>query len=456
MDAVIYARISRDVAGEGLGVQRQVEDCNRKAKSLGWTVVRQYVDNDISASKNRPRPEYAQMLADIEAGKVGAVVVYDLDRLTRRPAELEAFIDLTEAHRVALANVSGDVDLTTANGKMIARIKGAVARQEADRISERTARQKQQRAESGKPLGTRFRVFGYSRNWEVLEDEAEIVTEVFERAARGETRSSITDDLVARGVCTATGGVWRPLNTSRMLRYAPYAGLATYKGQIVGKSEVPAIVSEAVFQAVQSPSPAAKHGNARKYLLSGFAVCGACLTPMSGSSGRYRCDKAMGGCGKVGMRADWVDEPISNRVLGYHQQTRQREPVKVVDHQAEVDAADVEIEALQAAYACGDLALEDLVPALRIARQKRLQALEQASETVSETVGQILRGMDEWTGADLGERRAILTRYLKHVIIHPSGKGRQPQKGLLRLEVHWINGVVEKPLQPMSVYMSWQ
>src|SRR4051794_31578874 len=118
MAAGIYARISLDVAGESLGVARQVEDCQAKATALGWTVTETYTDNDVSASKDIPRPQYARMLADLESGRIKAVVVYDLDRLTRKPAELETFIDLTDRHGVALANVSGDVDLTTASGRM--------------------------------------------------------------------------------------------------------------------------------------------------------------------------------------------------------------------------------------------------------------------------------------------------------------------------------------------------
>ena len=64
--AAIYARISSDQTGEGLGVARQLEDCRRLAADRGWTVAAEYVDNDISAYRGKTRPEYARMLADIE------------------------------------------------------------------------------------------------------------------------------------------------------------------------------------------------------------------------------------------------------------------------------------------------------------------------------------------------------------------------------------------------------
>lgn len=71
----------------------------------------EFIDNDVSATRGTKRPGYEDLLARIEAGDVDAVVVWALDRLHRRPIELEHFITLVERHRVALANVAGDVDL---------------------------------------------------------------------------------------------------------------------------------------------------------------------------------------------------------------------------------------------------------------------------------------------------------------------------------------------------------
>ncbi|VXC31982.1 hypothetical protein ARTHRO9AX_270001 [Arthrobacter sp. 9AX] len=54
--AAIYARISSDQSGEALGVTRQLEDCRKLAADHGWTIGDEYVDNDISAYKGKPRP----------------------------------------------------------------------------------------------------------------------------------------------------------------------------------------------------------------------------------------------------------------------------------------------------------------------------------------------------------------------------------------------------------------
>ena len=45
----MYTRISDDHTGQGLGVQRQLDDCLNLADRLGWEVVARFDDNDLSA-----------------------------------------------------------------------------------------------------------------------------------------------------------------------------------------------------------------------------------------------------------------------------------------------------------------------------------------------------------------------------------------------------------------------
>ena len=71
----IYTRISEDREAEGLGVKRQLEDCEQLAANRGWDVIDRYSDNDISAYSGKRRPKYRRMLKDIESGTVDSVVV---------------------------------------------------------------------------------------------------------------------------------------------------------------------------------------------------------------------------------------------------------------------------------------------------------------------------------------------------------------------------------------------
>ena len=65
--AAIYARISYDPDARAVGVDRQREDCLGLAASRGWTVVAEYIDNNVSASKysRKARTQYLRLLDDI-------------------------------------------------------------------------------------------------------------------------------------------------------------------------------------------------------------------------------------------------------------------------------------------------------------------------------------------------------------------------------------------------------
>lgn len=139
--AAIYVRISDDRKGDELGVKRQTKDCTALAERKGWGIGEVYPDDDRSAYSGKPRPNYLRMLNDIRSGHRDAVIVYDLDRLIRIPRELEEFFEVCDRAGVtAMATVSGEIDLSTDNGRFHARILGAVARKESDDKSRRIRR----------------------------------------------------------------------------------------------------------------------------------------------------------------------------------------------------------------------------------------------------------------------------------------------------------------------------
>lgn len=126
-----YTRLSIGKYDDQLGVARQREDIAALARSLGWPEVTEwYEDNDVSANveKRRPRPEFDRLLPDMRAGALSHVLCYDQDRLVRDMRQLEDVVEAVEAGRVMLTSVNGDIDLLTDNGRMVARIKAAVAR----------------------------------------------------------------------------------------------------------------------------------------------------------------------------------------------------------------------------------------------------------------------------------------------------------------------------------------
>jgi site-specific DNA recombinase len=344
MRTAVYLRQSKDQNGSGLAIARQREDCESLCARRGWQVAETYIDNDVSASTGRVRPAYARMLADVEAGKLDAVVVWAYDRLARRPIEFEQFIDLADRHRLALATVSGDHDLSTDEGRLYVRIMGAVARDEMAKKSKRQRREARQRAERGEPHVSGPRAFGYQPDgMTIREDEAEALRGAYAAILAGATLVSLCRDLTAAGFTTPAGKPFRHSGIRAMLLNHRNIAIRTYSTrgadkklttEVVGAAKWPAIIDRETFDAVRSiledSGRRQNHntGTARRWLLGGLAVCGhperdgeICGAPMRvnyrekdrhGEQVRiYKCRAH----NHLSRAADWVDWRVTEHVI---------------------------------------------------------------------------------------------------------------------------------------------
>ncbi|MDN5920533.1 MAG: recombinase family protein [Pseudonocardia sp.] len=226
--AAICCRISQDRVGAGLGVERQEADCRALAERLGWDVVDVYRDNDVSAYSGKARPGYVQLLRDVEGGQCDAVIAWHTDRLHRSPVELETFIATCDPRAVPTHTVrAGVLDLSTASGRMTARITGAVARHESEQKGERVRRAKQQAQADGKWLGGR-RPFGFEADAHTHRArEAEAIRSATRELLAGHSLRSIMRRWNEAGLRTAAGGVWNTSNLRQMLLRPRNAGLVS-------------------------------------------------------------------------------------------------------------------------------------------------------------------------------------------------------------------------------------
>jgi site-specific DNA recombinase len=446
----IYVRISLDKGGSALGVERQEKECRKKADILGWDVAKVYVDNDKSASKVKVRrPGYEQMLADIESGLIDAVLIWDLDRLVRRPMELEQFMELVDRKGVKLANWTGDIDLATSSGVLMARIKGALAAQEVRRLGERVQAQAQQRAEMGLPpkRGRFGRTYGYTPEWQIVPEEAAVIREVYDRVLnRGETVWAVMHWLRDSGIPTLGGGTWTRSGLNGILDNPTYAALRRWHGEIIETSGAtwPAIVEPETFYAWKTWREANggsldnhnKVDPVRKYLLTGIARCGVCTGPLNGSAtGAVRkdgkrsvklvCLSASGGCGKVLRSMGNVDDFV---LEAFFREVERDNPKAVLvsgDHEAEIGDLERQVEQYRTAHEDKAISLGDFI---RFAKplNERLQALRKAQvKAAKEEARPKGEGIREaFAVASLAMQREMLRDRIDAVVILPVGRGR--------------------------------
>lgn len=485
--AAIYVRISQDSEDTGLGVDRQRRDCEALAVAKGWSVAEVFTDNDVSASSGRPRPAYIRMVQAIDDGRVQGIVCWDVDRLTRTPRELEDVIDWADRHGLHLASVGGDIDLSTPQGRMTARIKGSVARHEVEQSSRRIRRKRQQLAEQGRYVGPR--PFGW--DWTVNDDgtkgqglvinepEAAVVRESVERTIGGESLRSIVRSFNSRGLTTARGNTWQAANFRAMLLRWTNAGVLIHRGEEMGTGDWPAIISreeqEQVVAILTDPKRRTNNrGTAEKYLLSGLIRCAECHGPLHGAGEhtypapyrladgtvraynrthppRYRCQTP--GCRKVTQRMEaldsWVTEYVTSLLTHQGVKLLGGDPASAEAARENRDALKAKLNIAADKWAADEITAEQFA---RITAQLRLR-LEDAQATLSEAMP--AEGLAEFTGATapttwaaatLEERRAVIRALVGAglwIIVGRVGQRRGKKSG-------------PAPFNPESVTISWE
>ena len=442
----MYARISSDREGDSLAISRQLADCEALAKRRGWEVVERYVDSDASAYSGKRRPEYQRLLEEVDAGLIEAVIVYHADRLHRHPRELEEFIDLCMRRGTKMATVSGDVDLSTHEGQLLARITGAVARKESDDKSRRIRRKHLEIAQAGRPSGGGTRPYGYeSGHRAVRTAEAAIIRECADRALAGDSLRAICSDLNDRGVETVKGGKWRPQTLRRILMAAAISGQREHQGEIVAKAAWDAIITPAQTQRLRmklGDPDRRTNRSARRYLLARLLRCGSCGTklysrPRDDGSRRYVCASgpAFGGCGKITIMADPLEQFVVEAVLHRLDSPElaaalngQPDDPQGAEWQAEIEAAQAQLDELAGMWANREISRQEWLAARAPIEQrqtlakKRLAALNRTT-TLADHIGSAAGLRERWAGLTLTRQEQIVAAVLDHLVVGPGRRG---------------------------------
>lgn len=197
--AVIYDRASLDADGLRKSVTRQHDENLRLCDYKRYKVVASHEDNSISAYGEKERPGFEAVLEMIRNREVDVVVAWHLDRLTRNMADLERLILLCEEFDVAVVTATGDMDLTTDTGRMVARILAAVARQEVERKAARQRLAHAQRRAEGRPWKS-VKILGYDREGNVIGAEANAICQAMQAVLEGDaTLASIGRSWAEQG-----------------------------------------------------------------------------------------------------------------------------------------------------------------------------------------------------------------------------------------------------------------
>jgi site-specific DNA recombinase len=326
-----YTRISTDETIQKYSLAAQEERLEAYCKGQfgdDWTLFNVY--RDSASGTTMERPELQRMVADARDRQFDLLMVFRVDRFSRRVGELAMLAAELKSYGVDLKSATEPIDTSSPAGMMIFQTLGVFAEFEQKSIVERTKVGMLKKAKTGSwpggrvPLGYKFDA---ERGLQVDETAAPIVRRVFGMYVEGQAGSSaIAQDLNRAGFRTRTGKKFGRKAVLDILRNVMYRGQFMWQKQAFDSTHEPIISVEtfeaagAILQKRSDDAPGKRWHNQDDRILSGLVRCGCCRSRMVGVSANkkgqkhsyYACTKRLESkeCDQEYVRAEWLEQQI--------------------------------------------------------------------------------------------------------------------------------------------------
>lgn len=278
MNVAIYVRVSTDEqVKSGHSIDNQKERLIAFCKSQGWDDYNLYIDDGYTGT-NLNRPALKRMVSHVEDKRVNAVIVYKLDRLSRRQQDVLYLLeDVFEKNDCIFKSATEPFDTSTPLGKAMIGILAVFAQLERDMIIERMTSGRRARTNKGLWYGGRI-PYGYDWDKEnqeltINQEQARIVKHMYAMYLKGASRLEIAEWAEDR----TTERVLNHSTVRDILTRILYTGKLQNGDQLVeGNHE--AIIETETFEATQREYEKRRTTRYQKgkFLLTGLMQCGVC------------------------------------------------------------------------------------------------------------------------------------------------------------------------------------
>ena len=297
-----YARVSSGKDAMLHSLSAQVSHYSEMIQShIGWVYCGVYSDEALTGTKS-DREGFQQMLTDCRAGKIDMVITKSISRFARNTVTLLQTVRELKSMGIDVYFEEQYIHTISADGELMMTILASYAQEESLSASENQKWRVRKAFENGELINLRF-LFGYSitaDGVQINEKEAAIVREIFSRFNGGESMSSISRDLNARGYRGALGGKWCAERMRNTLSNEKYLGNALLqkryrynhieKKLVANKGELPMyyaegthepIIDQATFDKAQErlrmlAQQTANRKKPTRSAFSGLIHCGLC------------------------------------------------------------------------------------------------------------------------------------------------------------------------------------
>lgn len=313
-----YCRVSTQMEEQLNSYEVQVKHYTDKINSEPkWSFAGIYADKGISGTSAKKRDEFMKMIRACKRHKIDMIITKSISRFSRNTLDCLKYIRILKELNVDVYFEEQGLHSKDAGAEFYITIYGSIAQSEAENISANVKWGKQQSAKEGKVSFSYNSFLGYKKGAdgkpEIVEDEAKVVREIFDKYLEGESVRTIAKYLTANQIATPTGKeVWHYGTVKSILSNEKYKGDAlinkTYVVDCISKkvkrnngeraqyyvgNNHPAIISPEKFNRVQeemarrtSKKKVKQIGTktelgkySSKYALSELLICGECHTP---------------------------------------------------------------------------------------------------------------------------------------------------------------------------------
>ena len=219
----LYPRLSHEdeLQGESNSISNQKRILETYAKQNGFSNLRWYTDDGYSGA-NFQRPGFQAMLADIEAGKVGTVIVKDMSRLGRNYLQVGMYTEMIFPQKgVRFIAINDGVDSAQGDNDF-APLRNIFNEWLVRDTSKKIKAVKRSKGMSGKPI-TSKPVYGYlmdeDENFIIDEEAAPVVRQIYSLCLAGNGPTKIARMLTEQQIPTPGTLEYRRTGSTR--RYHP-------------------------------------------------------------------------------------------------------------------------------------------------------------------------------------------------------------------------------------------
>ena len=234
----IYARVSTEHEAQinALGNQIQYYD-NLLAQHPDWEMYDRYIDEGITGTSTKKRPNFLRMMEDAKKHKFDLIVTREVSRFARNTVDTLIEVRRLKSMKVEVYFVDDNIwTIKDEDCELRLTIMASLAQNESKKTSQRVKAGQRISFENGVFYGT-GNIIGYDKvgkDMIVNEKQAEIVKFIYKEFLNGKGSGEIRMLLEQKGYPTATGlKKWATSSVVRILRNSFYCGTIVYRKEYV-------------------------------------------------------------------------------------------------------------------------------------------------------------------------------------------------------------------------------